>query len=265
MPENFTANSGKKVWWKCHKGHEWQATIDSRNKGTGCPFCAGKKVLCGYNDLKTTNPSVANEWNYDRNDTLRPEDVTANSHKKVWWKCSQGHEWETAIYNRNNRGCPICANERRGMNCSQTMLLKNGSLAEVRPDVAAQWHPTKNNNLLPNMVTCSTHKSIWWQCSQGHEWEATVASRTSGQGCPVCSGKRTVAGINDLVTQLPELAKQWHPTKNNELVASDVSKGSDKKVWWLCDVCGHEWAAVIGNRSKGHGCPQCARERRKKN
>ena len=50
-PEHFAANSNKKAWWKCKKGHEWQAIINSRNNGVGCPYCAGQKVLKGNNDL----------------------------------------------------------------------------------------------------------------------------------------------------------------------------------------------------------------------
>jgi hypothetical protein len=107
-------NSHKKVWWKCSKGHEWQAIIKDRNSGKGCPYCSGKKVLKGYNDLQSVNPILAKEWNYDKNDGLTPADVTPNSGKKVWWKCSKGHEWQATIYHRNNgRGCPVCAREKR--------------------------------------------------------------------------------------------------------------------------------------------------------
>ena len=103
------SNSGKKVWWKCEKGHEWQARISHRNKGIGCPYCSGKKVLQGYNDLATINPELAKEWNCEKNGNLKPEDFTANSGKKVWWKCEKGHEWKATIANRNRgRGCPIC-------------------------------------------------------------------------------------------------------------------------------------------------------------
>ena len=90
-------------------GHEWQASIANRNKGRGCPYCSGKKVLPGYNDLQTVNPALANEWNYEKNTGVRPIDVTPNSNKKAWWICSNGHEWEAKINNRNNgNGCPIC-------------------------------------------------------------------------------------------------------------------------------------------------------------
>lgn len=110
----FFANSHKKMWWKCNKGHEWQATIASRNKGSGCPYCAGKKVLKGYNDLQTVNPTLASEQNYGKNGNLVPDKLTANSSKKVWWKCEKGHEWEAQVYNRNNgRGCPYCAGRKK--------------------------------------------------------------------------------------------------------------------------------------------------------
>ena len=112
-PSQLTLGSGKKVWWTCDKGHEWQAPVNNRNKGRGCPYCSGNIVLKGYNDLQTINPTLAQEWNYEKNDNLKPEDFTANSGKKVWWRCSKGHEWQAAISSRNaGRGCPICTSER---------------------------------------------------------------------------------------------------------------------------------------------------------
>ena len=108
-PQNITANSNKKIWWKCNQGHEWQARIDHRSSGSGCPYCAGKKVLKGFNDLQTSNPVLAKEWNYKKNNGLTPADVTPNSNKKLWWKCSSGHEWQARIADRNKgRDCPIC-------------------------------------------------------------------------------------------------------------------------------------------------------------
>ena len=114
LPESVTPNSGKKVWWMCMYGHEWQAKIAQRNNGTGCPYCAGRKVLKGFNDLQTVNPALAKEWNYEKNDGLTPMDVTSNSNKKVWWKCKKGHEWQAIVANRNNgRGCPQCAKKNK--------------------------------------------------------------------------------------------------------------------------------------------------------
>ena len=112
-PEHVKPNSNKKVWWRCAKGHEWVSTVNHRFAGTGCPYCLGRTLQKGVNDLATINPTLANEWNYDRNGELLPNDVFPNSNRKVWWKCSKGHEWESTILNRNlGNGCPICGRTR---------------------------------------------------------------------------------------------------------------------------------------------------------
>lgn len=113
-PRTLTLGNNKKVWWKCSKGHEWQATIYSRNAGCGCPYCSGRFAIKGENDLQTVNPTLANEWNYDKNNELTPASVLPSSNKKVWWKCSKGHEWQATIANRNKgSGCPKCYREKR--------------------------------------------------------------------------------------------------------------------------------------------------------
>ena len=113
--ENFSKGSSFKVWWICDKGHEWEASISKRSSGRNCPYCSNKKVLKGYNDLKTNNPLLANEWNYKKNIDLLPSDVTCGSGKKVWWICDKGHEWQAVIAKRNNgQNCPYCyKNERK--------------------------------------------------------------------------------------------------------------------------------------------------------
>ena len=68
-------------------------------------------------------------------------------------------------------------------------------------------------------------------------------------------------GFNDLATVMPNLAKEWHPIKNGELTPQNVTAGSNKKVWWLCEK-EHAWLASVGRRSAGNGCPQCASELR---
>jgi len=104
------------------------------------------------------------------------------------------------------------------------------SLADRSPDVAAQWHPTRNGELIPAQMSAGTDAKAWWRCEQGHEWEATVDSRTSqGLGCPVCSGRKLLTGYNDLATRFPDIAAQWHPTRNADLVPAQVSKGSGKR------------------------------------
>lgn len=252
-PEYYSPNSNKRVWWQCEKGHEWQAVINSRSKGAGCPYCAGQKAIVGYNDLVTVNPCLAAEWHPTKNGNLLPSDVTANSNKFVWWQCEKGHEWTAMIYDRcNGCNCPICSGHQ--------VLIGYNDLATVNPKLASEWHPTKNGHLHPFDVTCGSHKKVWWKCSEGHEWEAIISSRNAGCGCPYCAGQKTITGYNDLATTNPELASEWHPTKNGNMTPSNVMAGSHHKAWWL-GKCGHEWEAVISSRSAGRGCPYCASQK----
>jgi hypothetical protein len=129
----------------------------------------------------------------------------------------------------------------------------------THPDLAAQWHPTKNGSLTPYDVVVGSEKKVWWKCfiAPDHEWEAAIQSRANGHGCPCCRGL-TVVLSNCLVTTHSDLAAQWHPTKNGSLTPYDVGFGSGQKVWWKCSVVlDHEWKAAIYNRSKGNGCPYC--------
>ncbi len=118
QPEDFSFGSNKKVWWICSKcGNEWEAIISSRTHGTGCPICGRKKQGTSFRDgrlkkigsLKETNPELCEEWNYEKNWNMLPEQFTHGSNKKVWWICPKGHEWEATISSRaKGCGCSKC-------------------------------------------------------------------------------------------------------------------------------------------------------------
>ena len=178
-PKQFFAYSNKRVWWRCNKGHEWQAAISDRNNGRGCPFCTSKKVLQGDNDLATVSPILASEWNYERNNGLKPTDVLPNSHKKVWWKCDKGHEWQAVIKSRNSgNGCPYCS--------GKFVIKGKNDLLTTNPILASEWNCEKNDALTPMDVLPNSNKKVWWKCSYGHSWEARIADRNKGTGCPIC-------------------------------------------------------------------------------
>ena len=187
-PEHFAVNSNKKVWWKCSKGHEWQAPLYSRNSGRGCPYCSGRFTIKDENDLQTLNPTLAEEWNYEKNNGLTPVDVTPNSGQKVWWKCKKGHEWQATIFSRNNGiGCPYCS--------GRVAIKGKNDLQTVNPMLAKEWDYEKNARLTPMDVLSNSGKKVWWKCSEGHEWQATIASRNGGRGCPVCAKEKRKAKL----------------------------------------------------------------------
>lgn len=115
-PYSYTSKSAKKVWWTCPKGHDYQSVIYSRTKNkTGCPICAGKVVLKGFNDLETLKPELIKEWDYKKNNeiNLYPDKIVCHSEKKAWWICpSCGCSYKAAISHRvNGTACPECAKE----------------------------------------------------------------------------------------------------------------------------------------------------------
>ena len=134
-------------------------------------------------------------------------------------------------------------------------MAMNNSLAEVHPELVFEWSE-QNLPLTPDDITFGSNKKIWWKGACGHEWQTSVKARSNGEKCPICSGARVIAGINDLATLEPLLVKQW--SKKNKIKPTEVSIGSHKKVIWRCGKCGNERKSVINARVKGTVCPVCA-------
>jgi hypothetical protein len=239
-PTTVVSGTNKKLSWFCKVGHSWVATVNSRTmQKTGCPICANKQVLAGYNDLATTHPELAAQA-----DGWDPTTVIAGNHRQFLWKCIRGHSWLATLTNRTSHGsnCPICANKQ--------VLAGYNDLATTHPELAAQadgWDPTT--------VTANSAKKRMWKCDRGHSWLISVDGRRKGQaGCPICANQQLLVGYNDLATTHPELALEadgWDPRT--------VLAGSKKKAKWKCKK-GHRWSAVLHNRNKGIGCPICANQ-----
>jgi hypothetical protein len=170
-PKSVTVSSGRKVGWKCKLGHQWKTTVASRSAGTGCPVCANKQVLSGFNDLTTTHPELSTHA-----DGWDPTSVFAGSHKIVSWKCKLGHQWKTQLHSRSGSetACPICSNKK--------LLVGFNDLATTHPELAKEadgWDPTS--------VIAGSHKNVSWKCQLEHSWIARINSRSQGRGCPSCS------------------------------------------------------------------------------
>lgn len=258
-PSKLLLRSNKKAWWKCANGHSWLQTIDKKSsRNSNCPYCTNKRVLVGENDLQTLFPHLIKEWHPTKNGSLRPEEYVIGSAKKVWWKCSKcGQEWEASIRSRTQRqtGCPVCALKKRASTRIEKRILENGSITNEL--LLSEWNYEKNQDLLPEKFTSSSNKKVWWKCSVcEYEWQAKISLRQAGRGCPCCSNRTVVKGKNDLATTNPELAKEWHPTKNGTLTPFDVTRGSGKKVWWKCPK-EHEYKTSVLHRGHGTNCPIC--------
>lgn len=199
------------------------------------------------NCFANVHPELVAEWS-ERNFPLTPEDITYGSKKLVWWKSDCGHEWTASPKSRSaGEKCPICSGKR--------VIAGINDLATLEPILAAEWSE-KNGVLKPTMVAVHSHKKVVWRGFCGHEWVASVKSRTYGSGCPYCSHNLTLEGFNDLASVFPEIASEWSE-QNLPLLPNMVTAYANKKVWWKCEK-GHEWQAFISTRSYGSKCPYCS-------
>jgi len=190
-PSTVSPKSGIKKDWKCDEGHVWSARVCDIANGRRCPYCAGKQVLAGFNDLETKCPKLARQA-----DGWDPSQVTAGSGSQRKWLCEKGHSFLASVVSRTSRGdgCPYCGNKK--------VLVGFNDLATTNPAIAMEacgWDP--------RTVTAGSGRSRRWRCGFGHEWNAAVTDRNRA-GCPVCSGRLVTDGTNDLKTLHPEVARE---------------------------------------------------------
>ncbi len=240
-----------KYWWICPLRHTWLASASNRASGKGCPICAGRTVLAGFNDLHHNFPEVAKLWNHQRNSPVSPKDVFAKTPKKFWWQCALGHEWQQSVQKvvDSKEPCPYCGNRK---------LLKGfNDLETSHPELAREWHPTLNQGRVASEVRPSETDKVWWQCSHGHHFQQAVYKRAqSGQSCRFCMGREVWPGFNDMKTKRPEMLIWWHPIKNGALTPSEVLPSGSTLIWWQCEI-GHEWQETANQRSSRGDCPVC--------
>lgn len=253
LAAQLSPGSNKPVLWRCARDKRhgtYQAQPVSRTKrGSGCPACAGRKVVPGVNDLLTTRPDLAHILAVPELATH----VTKGHTKPVEWKClvGRGHpNWTASPRQMSatfNGKCPVCVGARvvPGVN----------DLATLYPEVAASLvDPALGSTLTPR-----SNRVVEWRCLTDPvhmTWRTSVANRTAGTGCAVCSNKRVQAGVNDIATTAPWLAAQLVEKE----VGYTVTVRSEKRLEWQCAAePSHRWVATVSNRYIGRGCPQCAR------
>jgi len=212
------------------------------------------------NSLSTKFPNLVNEWDYEKNHPLIPDQFSEGSRAIVWWLCPKGHSYDVRIQRRTGNKpekCPYCSGKRVG---------NDNNLKFSFPEVANEWDPIKNGKLKSSEVTYGSKRKAWWLCHKGHSYDSVISSRTrkdGSTGCPYCSGNR-VCEDNNLLSLFPKVASEWHPKKNEDSKPEDFTHGSNKKVWWLCPK-GHEYDSTIANRTGKNksGCPHCYNDKRK--
>lgn len=196
---SIARGSDKKVQWRCpvDSRHVWWASPMNRTNSknpTGCSVCNGKTVIPGVNDVATTHPKAA-ALMVDKK--LRKK-LTGSSNKRVeFWCGNPKHDhWTAPLSNVARQGtrCPQCSGRRP--------ISGKNDLATTHPKLAAELV----DRSFATTLKSGSNTSVLWQCPANpkHTWKATPYSRTAKKtGCPYCSGRKIVPGVNDLATTHP--------------------------------------------------------------
>ena len=126
-----------------------------------------------------------------------------------------------------------------------------------RMDLLGEW----KSDINPDTISRGSDYKATWECPIcGGQYVASVNKRTGeNTGCPYCKNKKLFKGHNDLRTVLPNVANEWHPTKNRDIMPDDVIYCTNKKFWFKCAVCNYEWKTSLSNRASGRNCPECGK------
>lgn len=248
------------IWFLCSACNgEYQAQPKSKlsSRGDKCPYCTGKLVLPGFNDLASARPDLVPQWHPDND--APPDRVTAHSGYKATWVCPSDHEhvWVARVNDRNPStgrvpsGCPKCsrkrAAEQRIRNQHQSMV----SSGEYLPDGdrAPEYMRRDLVTQLSEPISIRSKEKLSWKCDKGHIFHRSP--RDYDGSCPKCD-----VLLRSLGSLYPDIASQWHP--KNILSPDEVTYNSARNVWWECDQ-GHSWCCTVYQRVNSHtGCPVCS-------
>ena len=392
--KEITKSCKKEVWWLCPNGHSYSTTLHHRIKmNTGCGVCSHKVFLSGHNDLQSTNPEIAKEFDVEKNGITPNQVMAGSNNKKYWFLCPKGHSYSTTLLNRKKgSNCPICAKEMhvsfpekailfylikynfevqenycatylknkefdiyieninfaieydgkvwhkniqrdiekdiistangikliriREIGCldydsdsikyyitaesirelegairfvlktanptiesrnaldidierDRTSIYelmelseKSNSIMNKRPEIEHFWDYEQNGVLKPDQVSFSSLKIVKFICPQGHKWESKIRNFYVSPRCPICSNRRIIAGVNDLATISPEIAREWDYELNKCLPNEIYYNNQSKAIHWICSECGHKWISKIKDRTT---CPECKRKKKQIN
>jgi len=281
--ENFGFGSHKKVWWlcetQCKEGclHEWESVISSRCNGVGCPFCSKpQKQNCIHDSIIHMHPEIEKQWHPTKNGNLKTENITFGNAKEVWWNCDKGecHEWKSTTNNRTkSNGCPFCAGQKI---CKQEKCLKCKVKTFASSSKVNCWNKTLNKEE-PYEVFISAKQSYWFTCDKcNHDFNSSLNNISSGCWCPYCSNSKLCEFVKGQEHEdcsfcrnksfaSSDKADYWIYDKNEGVNPRDIQKYTEKKYWFKCNKCNHNFEKRIDTITRKNGwCPYCVNKTEQK-
>ena len=193
------AHSYRPAAWRCVNGHSFGRLPRAMQKDASCPTCS--KGANTHTNLARLRPGIAAQWDAERNPGIAFATLDATHASPVWWRCPNGHGFQRPpVRMLADDACPTCA-------------LEQSSLAALAPNVAAEWHPTRNA-ITPAEIPADHVTNAWWTCPNGHDYQATVRARTQGnRRCPTCYGGWSLESIRAFVKSLVGHLDKLNPSE----------------------------------------------------
>ena len=169
-PKDISYSSNKKYWWKCKNGHDFDSKVSNRTQlNRGCPYCTNQKVLPGFNDFATRYPELLLEWDYEKNQDIKPNEVMGGSKRKVWWKCVNGHSFFASLNHRTSKestGCQICYSGRQTSFAEQAVYYY---IKKVFPDAMNRYKNIWGSRFELDIYIPSIHTAIEYDGEAWHK------------------------------------------------------------------------------------------------
>lgn len=257
--------SPKQAAWKCPDcGHTFAEVIREMTRSPGCPRCREARAreydqwLASFAGLTVMDvPELLAAWADTTPPALVPVlDGTFNPGCRNGYqprgmynfRCENSHHPKISPISWLERGCQYCrANATR-------KAAAQADVSRLSPEIAAQWHPTRNGGWTAEQASPESRRMAWWlDPNCGHQWQQTPRERDkyTRRRCPECG---TV--LDSLAYHYPEIAAEW--SQVNALTPWHVRPADDRLAEWICpENPAHRWSATPVSRVSGSTCPEC--------
>lgn len=248
LPEEVYYNTTSPVLWECTtcSGTYAFPVSDKREGNVSCPYCNGRRVLSGFNEIPSwliTEYSLKNE--------VPISEYPVNSVHKVLWTCPTCHgDYLYRICDREigDDSCPYCRHKK--------ILVGFNSLADTDPDLAKEWS-SGNSDLPSEYMKSSTHRALWTcPTCHGNYFYRICDRELDDDSCPYCRNLKVLPGFNSLPDLAPELVNEW--SSENPDLPSEYTRSSTHRALWTCPSCHGDYFYRICDREvDDDSCPYC--------
>ena len=263
-PSDYYLNSNKCVWFDCDKCcHNFYKKIADVNSNSWCPYCANQK-LCHNNECKSCfNKSFASHEKskfWSKKNEKKPNDVTLNSHKKFWFDCECGHQFESNLLNINkaNNWCPYCSVPSQKL-CHNNECKSCFEKSFASHEKSKYW--SNDNELKPRQVfKGADRKTFIFHCECGHKINMNLKQISSqGHWCSYCSHQKLCYDTDCEMCFNNSFSSVERSNQLNDKLINPrmLFKSTNKKFKFDCETCNKVFETQLSSITNGVWCSFC--------